>query len=121
VIRREVRVLDTTRPGGDLKVSRPVLTLPAGADTAAVSRDGATIVTGIADRSGISLVAYAAAGGRQISVLWRRPGDPSRVIRLIPDSTGADLLAGTRDGRLIVGPAHGAASATIKDLADIAW
>jgi hypothetical protein len=121
VVRRQVRVLDTTRPGGDLTVSRPVFTLPAGADTAVMSRDGTTIVTGLADRSGVGLAAYETAGGRQTAVLWRWPGDSPRVTRLIPDSTGADLIVGTQDGRLVVGPAHGATATTVSALSDLAW
>jgi hypothetical protein len=121
VVRRQVRVLDTTRPGGDLRISRPVLTLPAGADTAVMSRDGATIVAGLAGRSGVSLAAYAAAGGRQIGVLWRRPGAPARVTRLVPDRTGADVIVGTQDGRLVIAPAHGVTVAAVTDLADFAW
>jgi hypothetical protein len=120
-IRHQVRLLDTALPGGDLKVSRPALTLPAGADTAVVSRDGATIVTGVAGRSGLSLAAYSVASGRQTAVLWRRSGGPSRVIRLIPDRAGGDLIAATPGGRLIVAPAHGAIEATAADIADLAW
>jgi hypothetical protein len=118
---RQVRVLNTTRPGGDLKVSRPVLTLPAGADTAVMSRDGTTIVTGISGPSGLTLAAYSAADGRRTKVLWQRPGGPFRVISLVPDSAGGDVIARSSDGRFIVAPAHGAADFGAADFADIAW
>lgn len=121
VVRRQVRALDTTRPGGGLGVSRPVLTLPGGAQTAVTSRDGATIVTALSGPAGLVLTAYSAATGRQTRVLWRRPDDTARVTRLVPDSAGADLIAGESNGRLLVGVAHGPGEFAVGDVADLAW
>jgi hypothetical protein len=120
-VRHQIRTLNTTLPGGGLKVSRPVLTLPNGAYTAVLSRDGRTIVTGLAGRSGLTLAAYSAATGRQTKVLWHRPEGQFRVTRLVPDRAGGDLIAGGPGGRLLVAPAHGAADFTAPDLADLAW
>ncbi|HEY7487821.1 MAG TPA: hypothetical protein VH912_25440 [Streptosporangiaceae bacterium] len=121
VVRRQVRTLDTTRPGGGLGVSRPVLTLPDGADTAVLSRDGATIVAGVTNPSGLTLTAYSAADGRQTKVLWRRAGDAARVTRLVPDGAGGDLIAAQSTGRLLVGVAHGPGEFAAGDIADLAW
>jgi hypothetical protein len=120
-VRHQVRTLDTTRPPGDLRISRPVLTLPDGADTAVMSRDGSTVVTGVAAPSGLELAAYRAADGRRTKVLWRGPGVPSRVIQLVPDSGSGDLIAEDADGRLLIAPAHGATGFAPADLADVAW
>jgi hypothetical protein len=122
VLRHQVRTLDTTKPGGDLKISRPVLTLPDGADTAVMSRDGSTVVTGVAAPSGLELAAYSAVDGRRTKVLWRAPGTQPRVVQLIPDTTSGDVIAEAADGRLLVAPAHGATGfAAVADLADVAW
>jgi hypothetical protein len=120
-VRHQVRTLNTALPSGGLKVSRPVLNLPNGAYTAVMSRDGRTIVTGLAGRSGLTLAAYSTATGRQTKVLWHRPEDPFRITRLVADRAGGDLIAGGPGGRLLVAPAHGAADFTTPDIADLAW
>jgi hypothetical protein len=126
--RRQVRSLDTRSRPGDLKVSRPVLVLPNGAETAVASRDGKTIVTGMAGRSGPMLAAYSASAGGQGGPLWRRQvGNKAqsvrsaRLIRLIPDGAGGRIIAGASDGLLFVVPAVGAAEFRAADLADLAW
>jgi hypothetical protein len=131
VVRRQVRTLDTGLPAGDLKISRPVLTLPAGADTAVMSRDGAEVVTGVtrsgssgsgsSSSAGVELAAYSAADGRRADVLWRLPGAAPRVVQLVPNSAGGDLIAESADGRLLVGPGHGATGFVDADLVDVAW
>jgi hypothetical protein len=125
VMRRQVRSLDTRSRPGDLKVSRPVLVLPNGAETAVASRDGKTIVTGMAGRSGPMLAAYSASAGGQAGPLWRRRvGDPARSVRLTrltPDGTGGHIIAGASGGLLFVVPAVGAAEFRAGDLADLAW
>jgi hypothetical protein len=121
-LRHQVRTLDTSLPAGDLKISRPVLTLPDGADTAVMSRDGSTVVTGVAARSGLELAAYSASDGRRTGVLWRRPGEsPPRVVQLVADVVSGDLIAAAADGRLLIAPAHGGTSFAAADLADVAW
>src|ERR671914_671226 len=122
VLRHQVRTLDTALPAGDLKVSRPVLTLPDGAETAVMSRDGSTVVTGVAAPSGLELAAYSAADGRRTGVLWRRPVEsPPRVVQLVADVVSGDLIAAAADGRLLVAPAHGGTGFAVADLADVAW
>ena len=122
IVRHQVRTLDTSLPPGDLKISRPVLTLPDGADTAVMSRDGSMVVTGVAARSGLELAAYSAADGRRTSVLWRRPDEsPPRVIQLVADGASGDLIAAAADGRLLIAPAHGGTGFAAAGLADVAW
>jgi hypothetical protein len=122
ILRHQVRTLDTSLPPGDLKISRPVLTLPDGADTAVMSRDGSTVVTGVAARSGLELAAYSTADGRRTGVLWRRPGgSPPRVVQLVADIVSGDLIAAAADGRLLIAPAHGGTGFAAADLADVAW
>lgn len=124
VLRHQLRTLDTASRPGDLGVSKPVLTLPDGAEAAVLSRDGTTVVTGIAGSSGLELAAYSAADGRRTAVLWRSPGaaPAPRVVQLVPDSGGGDLIAEAADGGLLVGPAHGRTGfAAAADLVDVAW
>ncbi|HEU5155813.1 MAG TPA: hypothetical protein VFU43_02375 [Streptosporangiaceae bacterium] len=123
VLRHQVRTVDTALPPGDLKVSRPGLTLPDRADTAVMSRDGSTVVTGIAARSGLELAAYSTADGRRTGVLWRGPGGrrPPRVVQLVADAGSGDLIAVAADGRVLVAPAHGGTAFAAADIADVAW
>jgi hypothetical protein len=124
VLRHQLRTLDTASRPGDLDITRPVLTLPDGADAAVLSRDGATVVTGVAGPSGLELAAYSAADGRRTAVLWRSPGAAAapRIVRLVPDTASGDLIAEAADGRLLVGPAHGRTGFTAAaDLVDVAW
>jgi hypothetical protein len=124
VVRHQVRALDTRLPAGDLKITRPVLTLPNGAETAVMSGDGSTVVTGVAVRSGLELAAYSAANGRRTKVLWRHKGAaaaPLRVVQLAADSTSGDLIATAADGRVLVAPAHGGTGFAAADVADVAW
>jgi hypothetical protein len=128
VLRRQVRSLDTRSRPGDLKVSRPVLALPNGAETAVASRDGKTIVMGMAGQTGPILAAYSSTAGGQAGLLWRRqvgdpahPVRPTRLTRLTPDGSGGHIIAGGSDGLLFVVPAVGAAEFRAADLADLAW
>jgi hypothetical protein len=120
----EVRLLDTTRPGGDLRVSRTVLRLPGGGLAAVISRDGRSIVTGTNDRSRVALAAFSAATGRQVRVLRRFPAGATAaagVTTLALDGTGRYVLAATGDGRLYAGSTPAAARLSAADVADLAW
>jgi hypothetical protein len=95
----QVRTLDTTGAVSDLRASRAVLSLPKGSDTAVLSRDGKTIVTGVRDGSGLALAAFSVADGRQTRVLRRFPG-VGGLARLVADRTGRHLLTISGDGQV---------------------
>ncbi|MFI0352305.1 hypothetical protein [Actinomadura sp. 9N407] len=113
----QVRTLDTNAAAGDLKVSEPVLKLPAGSTTAVLSRDGASVLSAVFQNGQVTMQAYAAATGRPAKVLWTRkaPGTPSR---LDLDHSGEHLLAAGSDGPLF---GSGPQSVPGEDLLDAAW
>ncbi|WP_067467105.1 hypothetical protein [Actinomadura macra] len=119
--RHQVRTLDTTVPSGDLKVSKPVLNLPKGATKAVLTRDGRTIIAGVAQRGQVTLQAFAVGTRKPTKVIARqksvRPKVRLHVLRLDTDHTGRHLLAALTDGRLY---ADGTAL-TAPDLTDAAW
>ncbi|TDD79438.1 hypothetical protein E1298_27790 [Actinomadura rubrisoli] len=115
-IRYQMRTLDTRLPSGDLKVSKVALNLPPGVTTAVLSRDGRTVIAGLARNAQISLQAYAIGTRRPIKVVARQRST-GRVARLDADHTGGHLLVSSSDGRLY---AEGAALPA-GDLADAAW
>ncbi|QXJ23454.1 hypothetical protein AGRA3207_004605 [Actinomadura graeca] len=119
--KHQVRALDTRLPSGDLKASKPVLNLPKGASEAVLTRDGRTVIAGLAQDGQITLQGYAVATRKPTKIFARqrvagkRPA--LRVSRLDIDHTGRHLLAALTDGRLL---ADGAVL-TAPDLADAAW
>ncbi|WP_433330126.1 hypothetical protein [Spirillospora sp. CA-294931] len=114
---RQIRVLDTRASSGDLKISRPVFKLPPGTGPAVMSRDGRTIVAGVARGSQISLQAYSLDTGRPTRVLWaKRAG--GALARLDHDTTGGHLLASASDGNLY---AAGVQPVPAEDLRDVTW
>ncbi|WP_018654615.1 hypothetical protein [Actinomadura flavalba] len=115
--RHQLRTLDTTAAAGDLKTSRAVLRLPAGSRAAVLSRDGGTVLAGVADKAQTSLRAYSVATGQPTDVLWTRPVDGG-VARLDADGSGGHLLASGADGTLY---GKGALGAKADDLTDVAW
>lgn len=114
-VRHQLRTLDTNAPSGDLKVSKPVLDLPAGT-TAILARDGRTIITGTARNAQISVQAVSITTRRPTKVLARQ-ASAGRVARLDTDPTGGHLLVSATDGRLY---AEGAALPGT-DLIDATW
>ncbi|MFG1998663.1 hypothetical protein ACGFNU_05895 [Spirillospora sp. NPDC048911] len=118
-IRHQVRTLDTTGPAGDLGLSKAVLRLPKGSETAVLSQDGQTVVAGVTDQSQIALQAYSVETGQPTKVLWEKQvtgtGD---LTGLDSDATGGHLLIRGGDGRLYV---QGAPAVPAGDLADAAW
>ncbi|TYB48835.1 hypothetical protein [Actinomadura chibensis] len=110
----QVRALDLRGAGGDLKVSKVALTLPKGASTAVLSRDGRGFIAGIARDSQLTLQTFTLTG-RPGRVLWRQRVNGA-LTALHPAHTGKGVLASagdlyTQDTRPIPG----------KDLADAAW
>lgn len=118
-IHHQVHTLDTGGPAGDLKLSKPVLKLPEGSETAVLSQDGQTVVAGVTDRSQIALQAFSVETGRPTKVLWQKQvkgtGD---LTGLDSDATGGHLLITGGDGRLYI---QGAPAVPAGDLADAAW
>ena len=115
----QVRTLDTTAPGGDLRASRAVLTLPRGGDAAVLSRDARTVVTGVRDRSGVALAAFSTATGRQTRVLRRFAA--SALTGLTLDGVGSHLLVMAGDGRLYADSTQPVRRLSSTDYGDIAW
>lgn len=119
---RQVRTLNTTGAGGDLRVSRVVLRLPAGSASAVLSGDGSTIAAGVRDRSEVSVEVFSATTGRRTEVLWASKADGSgELTRLARDSGGGQLLATGTEGRLFVGSPRGVHELPAADLGDLAW
>ncbi len=116
-VRHQVRTLDTKGQGGDLKMSKAVLTLPKGGTTAVLARDGRTLVAGIVQNGQLSLQAFTVATGRPANALWKQKVSGS-VTRLGTDRTGRHFLATASDGRL---HAQDVPPVTGVDLADAAW
>ncbi|MFC4912237.1 hypothetical protein [Actinomadura gamaensis] len=114
----QVRTLDTAGPVGDLKLSKAILKLPAGAQAAVLSPDGRTIVAGLESSSRVALQQYSTETGRPGRVLWEQPGK-SGVRRLDADSSGGHLLLSGDDGRLY-GPDE-RTPVNAGDLSDVAW
>ncbi|MFD0685924.1 hypothetical protein [Actinomadura fibrosa] len=114
--RHQVRVLDTRLPSGDLKVSKAVLSLPKGAATAVLGRDGRTVVAGLAGNGQIVLQSYSIDTRKPARVVARQASKGS-VARLDADHTGTHLLVSAGDGRLYAG----GAAIPGADLADAAW
>lgn len=114
----QVRTLDTAGPVGDLKLSKTVLRLPAGAQAAVLSPDGRTIVAGLESSSKVALQQYSTATGRPGRVLWEHPGKGG-VRRLDADSSGGHLLLSGDDGSLY-GPDE-RTPVPAEDLSDVAW
>ncbi|MFP3964157.1 hypothetical protein SMC26_17690 [Actinomadura fulvescens] len=118
-IRHQVRTLDTGGPAGDLALSKAVLRLPKGSETAVLSQDGQTVVAGVTEQSQIALQAFSVETGRPTKVLWEKQvtgaGD---LTGLDSDATGGHLLITGADGRLYI---QGAPAVPAEDLADAAW
>ncbi|MEV4252449.1 hypothetical protein AB0J52_04705 [Spirillospora sp. NPDC049652] len=114
----QVRTLNTAGPAGDLKLSKPVLRLPAGTEAAVLSPDGRTIVAGVESPTRVALQQYSTATGRPGSVLWERPGKAG-VRGLDADSSGGHLLLSSDDGSLF-GP-DARTPVPGGDLSDVAW
>ncbi|WP_187437863.1 hypothetical protein [Actinomadura decatromicini] len=110
----QVRALDLRGAGGDLKVSKVVLTLPKGPSTAVLSRDGRGFIAGFVQDSQLSLQTYSLTG-RPGKVLWRQKVDGA-LTGLHPAHTGKGVLASAGD--LYVQDARPVPG---KDLADAAW
>ncbi|MEU8796329.1 hypothetical protein [Spirillospora sp. NPDC048819] len=108
----QVRTLDTGGAAGDLKLSKPVLTLPKGSTTAILT--GRTIVAGIVKDSQLSLQAYTLAG-QPTKVLWRQEVK-GELTGLDAAHTGGRLLATAGDLYT-----RGAPAVPGEDLADAAW
>ncbi|WP_019631902.1 hypothetical protein [Actinomadura atramentaria] len=114
--RHQVRTLDTAGESGDLRVSRAVLTLPAGSGPALLSKDGATLIAGVGDDTAWTLRAYSVKTGKPTRDLWTR--DVESGLRQLAADSGGHLLAAAADGSL-----YGSKelSATAADLTDVAW
>jgi hypothetical protein len=123
----QVRSLDTTRTGGDLRSSRAVLSLPRGGEIAVMGRDAKTVVTGVSDQSGTTITAitgFTTAGAQQT-------GPQSRTVRRLPgshglaglvlDHTGRYLLAVTGDGGMYADSAREVPRIAGSDFTDVAW
>jgi hypothetical protein len=128
----QVRSLDTARTGGDLRSSRAVLTLPPGGEAAVMSRDAKTVMTGVSDRSGITITAIPTASAPQgkaqstpqstpQSTMVRRLAGPRGLAGLVLDSTGRYLLAVTDDGGLYAGSAREVPKIAGSGFTDVAW
>ncbi|MEU5876978.1 hypothetical protein [Spirillospora sp. NPDC047279] len=144
-IRHQVRTLDTTGRGGDLVVSKAVLKLPEGSETAVLSRDGQNVVAGVIAGSKVALHTFSVRTGQPAEVLWSQPvagggegagtaqgggtgdgpgtgggGGAAGTIRarLDVDATGGHLLFTGSDGRLYV---KGGPAVPGQDLDDAAW
>jgi hypothetical protein len=115
----QVRSLETaTAAPGNLQASKLVLKLPAGSGgTAVMSRDGRTVVVGLARDGQVALQAYTLPDGRPAQVLWKRKA-AGQVSRLDSDHTGTHLLVSTGDGTLFLEDAR---ALPAKDLLDTAW
>ncbi|MEU6039777.1 hypothetical protein ABZ801_30690 [Actinomadura sp. NPDC047616] len=113
----QMRALDTRGQAGDLRASTPVLKLPAGTGAALSSRDGRTVVAGLAARGQLSLQTYTVQTRQPGKVLWKQSAT-SRLLRIVRDHTGKHLLAFGADGRLY---ADGARPLQAADLIDVAW
>jgi hypothetical protein len=119
--KRQVRLLDTIGPGGDLGASRVLLTLPAGTDAAVLSQDGRTVLTGVTEPGGVAVTKFSAATRERTGVVWQRTAEGTeRLARLKPDATGTHLLATTTEGRVVTDPAHDVPAQPTGDL-DAAW
>jgi hypothetical protein len=119
--KRQLRLLDTIGPGGDLSAARTLLTLPADTDVAVLSQDGTKVLTGVTESDGVEVAEFSAATRERTRVLWqRRTAGPERLARLKPDPSGAHLLATTTDGRLVTDPAQDLPAQPAGDL-DVAW
>lgn len=114
----QLRALNTKGQAGDLRVSRPMLKLPAGTGAALSSRDGRTVVAGLASRGQMSLQAYTVPDGRPGKVLWKQNGATTRLLRIVRDHSGRHLLAFGADGRLYT---DGFRPVQAADLVDVAW
>ncbi|MBC6458481.1 hypothetical protein [Actinomadura sp. HBU206391] len=120
---RQVRTIDTTGAASDLRASRAVLALPKGSDSAVLSRDGKTVVTGVSDESGLGLTAFSAADGRQTRVLRRFPG-AAGLERILTDRTGRYLLTISGDGHVYADSTrdvHTVFGTGKAGVADVAW
>ena len=121
----QVRTLDTTGAGGDLKVSTPVLKLPKGSQAAVLSPDGMTVVTTVTDGAQVAVQAYSVTTGKPTEVLWEQKAETlvahhegPEVARLDPDPTGDHYLATGGDGRLF---SQNVGAVPAADLTDAAW
>ncbi|MCP2342919.1 hypothetical protein [Actinomadura rupiterrae] len=114
----QFRMLNTAGPAGDLKLSKPVLKLPAGTEAAVLSPDGRTVVAGLESSSHVAIQQYSTETGRPGRVLWTQKGRPG-VRRLDADSSGGHLLLSGDDGRLY-GPEE-RTPVLADDLSDVAW
>ncbi|WP_026414127.1 PD40 domain-containing protein [Actinomadura oligospora] len=114
----QVRTLNTAGPAGDLKLSKPVLRLPAGTEAAVLTPDGRTIVAGVGSPSRVALQQFSTATGRPGRVLWEHQGKGG-VSRLDSDSSGGHLLLAGDDGSLY-GPDE-RTPVPGDDLSDVAW
>jgi hypothetical protein len=115
----QVRSLDTsTAAPGNLSVSKTLLKLPKGSGQAAVvSRDGRSVVAGVAQDGRLKLQSYGLPAGRPAQVLWQRD-EAIRVSRLTTDHTGGHVLVSAEDGTLYTEYAQ---TVPGKDLLDAAW
>ncbi|WP_146087337.1 hypothetical protein [Thermomonospora echinospora] len=121
-VRRQVRTLDTTAAGADLRVSKPVLMLPEGGTAAVLNGDGTTIVAGVRAASGLSLQEFSAATGRRTKVLWtREAGRSGELSGLTRHSEGGHVLAAGTEELVYAVPGKGVRGVPAEGYADVAW
>ena len=110
--KHQVRTLDVSGPGGDLRLSKAVMDLPEGSSTAVFT--GKTIVAGIAKNSQIALQAYTLEG---------KPTNVLRELKVKGDLTGLDAAPGNEGFLAIAGDLYTPDAEPVpgEDLADAAW
>jgi len=121
-VRRQVRTLDTTAAGGDLRASKPVLVLPAGGTAAVLSRDGRAVVAGVRSPAALTLQEFSVATGKPTKVVWTRKADRAGEISALsrhPES-GRLLAAGTRE-LVYPGPDEEVRGLPAAGYTDVAW
>jgi hypothetical protein len=97
-----------------------------------MSRDAKTVMTGVSDRSGITITAIPTASAPQgkaqstpqstpQSTMVRRLAGPRGLAGLVLDPTGRYLLAVTDDGGLYAGSAREVPKIAGSGFTDVAW
>ncbi|WP_119728181.1 TolB-like translocation protein [Thermomonospora amylolytica] len=118
-VRRQVRTLDTTAPSGDLRTSRPVLPLPAGATTAALVQ-GNTVVAGVQQGTKLSLQEFSLQTRQPTRVWWSaEAGRPP--VALVRASKSGDVLMLGAGGLSYGAPGQSVRTFPVEEYGDVAW
>lgn len=108
----QLRTLDTSGAGGNLKASKAVMTLPKGSSNAVVH--GKTVITGTVAKSQLTVQTFTLAG-KPVKVLWKQQA-AGPVTDIDTAVTGETVMVTAGDLY-----AQGLPAVPAEDLADATW